>query len=126
MHKLQELKERLCNELSEYGERSKLDAQTLDIVDKLAHTVKNLDKIISESGYSGARYRRDDMGRFVGDYQNGYSMNRDGYYSGDSMHDGYSMNYSRDMKNIKDELRDIMNSADGHTKQSLQRIISQM
>ena len=121
MHKLQELKERLCNELSEYGERSKLDAQTLDIVDKLAHTVKNLDKIISEGGYSGARYRRDDMGRFVGD--NGYSMNRDGYYSGDNMHDGY---YSRDMKNIKDELRDIMNSADGHTKQSLQRIISQM
>lgn len=119
MHKLQELKERLCNELSEYGERSKLDAQTLDIVDKLAHTVKNLDKIINESGYSGARYRRDDMGRFAGDYQNGY-------YSGDSMHDGYSMSYSRDMKNIKDELRDIMNSADGHIKQSLQRIISQM
>jgi hypothetical protein len=117
MHKLEELKQRLCDELSEYADRSKLDAQTLEVVDKLAHTVKNLDKIIENTGYSGTRRR------YAYDGQNGYSMNRNGYYSGDDSYNGYSMD---SMQDIKKELRDIMNSADGHTKQSLQRIISQI
>ena len=46
MHAIYDLKETLCKELEEYGSRGELTAGTLDVVDKLAHTIKNLDKII--------------------------------------------------------------------------------
>lgn len=55
MHKLEELKEMLCKELEEYGERDNLDVGGLDVVDKLAHAVKNINKIIEsdDESYSG-------------------------------------------------------------------------
>ena len=45
MDAIYELKEKLCDELEEYGDK-KLDAGSLEVIDKLAHTIKNLDKII--------------------------------------------------------------------------------
>lgn len=97
MHELYELKEALMSELEEYGSKE-MTAVSLDVVDKLAHTIKNLDKIIekceedeysgnsylrrnesrrsyadgerSNYGMSGARRKRDSMGR----YSRGYSM----------------------------------------------------
>ncbi len=75
MRELHELKERLIDELKEYG-RKDLSAGSLEMIDKLAHATKNLCKIIesSEEGkysYDGdnghsERYsgRRDSMGRF--------------------------------------------------------------
>jgi hypothetical protein len=120
MHKTEQIREMLCKELDSYADK-KLDVGTLDVVDKLSHAIKNLDKIIeNETGYSGRAYRRDSMGRFSGD-----TMDYNDRYSRDDMN-GYSMNYSRDMHNIKRELTEIMNTADGRTKQNLQRIISEM
>jgi hypothetical protein len=118
MHKLEELKEMLTRELESYSTKTKLDASTLDVVDKLTHTIKNLDKIFEDDGYSGRNYRRDSMGRYVGNYD--YSMD-------DRMYDnGYSMRYSRDAQSIKNELKDIMNDVGETTRQKLQRIVSQM
>lgn len=65
MDGLYELKEMLCKELEEYGKKGELTAGSLEIVDKLAHAVKNLGKIIEmveeddEMGYSerGGSYR---------------------------------------------------------------------
>ena len=59
MHELHDLREMLCKELKEYGMKGDLSAGTLDIVDKLCHAIKNLDKIIEvdESEYSGRSYR---------------------------------------------------------------------
>lgn len=63
MHGIYELKEMLCKELEEYGAKGELTAGSLEIVDKLAHAIKNLDKIIEaseeEGGYSerGGSYR---------------------------------------------------------------------
>lgn len=97
MHELYKLKDMLCEELKEYGSKSEMSAGSLEIVDKLSHAIKNLDKIIEkyeeeEEGYSGnymyerggnrggsyaytrsrgANARRDSMGR----YSNGYSRN---------------------------------------------------
>ena len=76
MHELYELKEKLCDELKEYGSKD-LSAGTLDVVDKLAHAVKNIDKIIEVyedegDGYSSRSYP-DGMG---GSYVRG---GRDGY-----------------------------------------------
>lgn len=56
MHEIYELKEMLCKELEEYGRKGEISTGTLEVVDKLAHTVKNLGKIIEmgeEEGYSG-------------------------------------------------------------------------
>lgn len=57
MQDLYELKEMLCDELKEYGKKGELTTGNLEVVDKLAHTIKNLDKIIEayeEEEYSGA------------------------------------------------------------------------
>ena len=75
MHELYELKDRLCDELKEFGSKE-MSAGSLDTIDKLAHAIKNLDKIIDHDDYSGdympmrdrsyAR-RRDAMGRYRSD-----------------------------------------------------------
>lgn len=58
MHKLYELKDQLCKELESYADRQTLDLQTLDVIDKLAHSTKNICKIIEfceqDSGYNGS------------------------------------------------------------------------
>ena len=63
MHDIYKLKEMLCEELEEYGRKGEMTPGTLEVVDKLAHAVKNLDKIIetADEEYSG-----DDMS-----YRNG-------------------------------------------------------
>lgn len=123
MHKTEQIREMLCKELDSYADK-KLDGGVLEVVDKLAHAIKNLDRIIeNKGGYSGRAYERDSRGRFSGDTQNGYSMDYNDRYSRDDMQNGYSMN---PMHNIKRELTEIMNMADGRTKQNLQRIISEM
>ena len=63
MKELHDLKEKLCEELKEYGKKD-LSAGSLDVIDKLAHTVKNLDKIIDGESYSqryGGNYTRRGM-----------------------------------------------------------------
>ena len=123
MHNTEQIREMLCKELDSYADK-KLDGGVLEVVDKLAHAIKNLDRIIeNKGGYSGRAYERDSRGRFSGDTQNGYSMDYNDRYSRDDMQNGYSMN---PMHNIKRELTEIMNTADGRTKQNLQRIISEM
>lgn len=48
MHELYELKEKLCEELEKYGQQE-LTAGSLEVIDKLAHAVKNLHKIIESA-----------------------------------------------------------------------------
>lgn len=96
MHELYELKETLCKNLEEYGRKKDLKAGDLDVIDKLSHSIKNLDKVIEkyeEEEYSGARGRgsnakRDSMGRYSSAMG---MMDRDGYSMRDNMmRDGYS------------------------------------
>ena len=104
MHKLYELKELLCEELEKYGDKRELSAGSLDVIDKLAHAAKNVDKLIeADDGYSG-RYmpdrsyarRRDSMGR-----------------------------YSRD--GMADKLRELMKDApDEHSREEIRRLADKM
>ena len=48
MEELYKLKQTLCNELEEYSKKEKMSAGDLDVVDKLSHTIKNIDKIIEK------------------------------------------------------------------------------
>ena len=124
MDKLHELKEMLCEELEEYGSKDKLDVGGLDIVDKLAHAIKNIDKIIeayNEEGYSGeymyANGNRD-MGSRRSYRGRSYARRRDsmGRYSREG---GYSM----DGGEIVEEIRGLMNSApDEYTRKELEKL----
>lgn len=60
MDELHELREKLCNELKGYGKRE-MSTGSLEVIDKLAHAIKNIDKIMSyHEGYSEMRRSRDD------------------------------------------------------------------
>lgn len=81
MHELEKLKEMLCKELESFGSKGELSAGSLDTIDKLAHAVKNLCKVIemTEEEYSSRG----------GSYRNSY----------DGSYDGGSMRYSREGSN---------------------------
>ena len=136
MHELYELKEMLCKELEEYGQKGELTAGSLEVVDKLANTIKNLCKIIEmyeddEYSSSGGSYE-DGMGgsyaRGGGSYARGGNRgggNRGG--GGANQYGSYARGrggrYSRDGGMIED-LRELMQDApDERTKQEFQKFI---
>lgn len=126
MHELYELKETLCDELKEYGKKPQMNAGDLEVVDKLTHTIKNLDKIIEKydeeySGeYSNARgrgrgqnARRDSMGRYSREnYSNTGRYSRRGYSNDD---------------NMISELRELMEEApDNKTRMEFEKFINKI
>ena len=121
MHKLYELKDMLCKELEKYGSKNELTAGSLDVVDKLAHAVKNLDKILEADGeeYSGDMpYMRNTNRSYA--RGRGQNVRRDamGRYS----RDGYSMAGDMAM-----ELKELMQDApDAQTRQDIQRIVDRL
>ena len=131
MNELYELKDMLCKELKEYGEKGELTAGSLDVVDKLAHTIKNLDKIIEtyeeEEGYSSRSYP-DGMG---GSYARRYSREGRSYARGrmNAPRDArgrYSGNYSRD-DGMVEELRELMQDAPNEAiKRDIQRLVDKI
>ena len=131
MHGIYELKEMLCKELEEYGTKGELSAGTLDIVDKLAHSIKNLDKIIESYEEDEGSYAYDD-GMM---YEGGRSMNR----RGGSYARGRGRNANRDSRgryssegysrtgDMVEQLRDMMREApDDRTRQEIQRLVTKM
>lgn len=140
MHDIYALKEMLCDELEEYGRKGEMSAGTLEIVDKLAHAIKNLDKIIEK--YEDEEYSS--MGG--GSYAGRGGMNRGGRSSrgGRSYDGGYNMGgmsnagrrnarrdsrgrYSGDAEEIISQLEDMMDTApDEETRMELQRLVKKM
>lgn len=122
MKHLEDLRETLCRELNEIAEKGELSAGDLETVDKLTHTLKNLDKIMMGEGYSNAGdwYAMGNYGRdgYRVDYRDGTS------YRGrkrDSMG-----RYSRtDAKEeISDKLRRMMDDApDSRTREALEKAL---
>lgn len=120
MHKIYELKDMLCEELEEYGSKDKLDVGGLEIVDKLAHTIKNLDKIIKS--YEEEEYSQ--RGSYEGMNRGSYADRRS---YGRSMRDrGSYRGYSRDHGMVM-ELRDLMEDApDEKTRMEFQKFINKI
>lgn len=123
MHGLYELKEKLCDELEEYGSKE-MTAGSLDVVDKLAHAIKNLDKIIEKydegGSYAGGMSRRSSY------YEDGNSYARGrGGRSYARRRDAMGR-YSRDDEMVM-ELRELMEDApDEKTRQEFQRFIQKI
>ena len=128
MHALYDLKEMLCKELEEYGKKGELSAGALEIVDILAHTIKNLDKIIET-------YEEDDYSNYGGDmpyhgssYDDGrsYARGRGRNARRDSMGRYSSRGYSR-TGDMVEQLRKLMADApDDRTRQKIQSLVSEM
>lgn len=128
MKELYELKEKLMDELAEYGSKE-MSAGSLEVVDKLAHSIKNLCKIIEESEYSemGGSY---DMGNGGSYARGGYSRTgisyADGRGRGSQANRDSRGRYSSDDGMIE-ELRSLMNEApDQKTRMEFDKFIRKM
>lgn len=125
MKHLEDLRETLCRELNEIAEKGELSAGDLETVDKLTHTLKNLDKIMMGEGYSNAGdwYAMGNYGRdgYRVDYRDGTS------YRGrkrDSM-GRYSRTDAKE--DITDKLRRMMDDApDSRTREALEKALRSM
>lgn len=116
MHELYELKNKLSKELEEYGTKE-MSAGSLEIIDKLAHTVKNLGKIIKmaeEDGDYSMDYRRYPRTYQIGGSYRG-GRDRMGRYSSDSMID-----------NAKMQISELMDSAPEQIKNDLRRVMQKL
>lgn len=120
-----ELKDTLCRELDEIAEKGELSAGDLETVDKLTHTLKNLDKIMMGGEYSNAGdwYAMGNYGRdgYRVDYRDGTS------YRGrkrDNM-GRYSRTDARE--DMADKLRRMMDDApDSRTREALEKALRSM
>lgn len=138
MHEIYELKEMLIKELEEYGKKGEMSSGSLEVVDKLAHAIKNLCKIIEaaeEEEYSGRMsYAGGGQGgrggqggggsRGGSSYRGGSYYSRDGgsYRGGGSYARGRGRNANRDSMgrysseggySRTDELEDMVESIRG-------------
>ena len=129
MHEIKNLKEKLCRELEEYSQKGRLDMQTLQVIDTIAHTVKNLNKILDEeakSGFSeGYNYGSNYSSRGSSNYSNGYPDYNYGSVRGNW--NAYSGRYPMGNDMMIDRLRSLMNETnDERTRQEFQNFINRM
>ena len=128
------LEERLCQELEDIGHKPTWDAGDLEIVDMLAHAMKNIEKIIEKkempeyssrngggysSRYDDPMYRNSGMNYGMNNYARNGRYGRSGRYS----RKGYDRGYSMEMAN---DLRDLMADADESVKQDFMRLINKI
>ena len=62
MHDIYQLKEMLMDELKEFWKKGELTAGSLETVDKLSHSIKNLCKIIEDMEMDGEYSTTGDVG----------------------------------------------------------------
>lgn len=136
MHELYELKEKLMKELAEYSQ-GELSTGSLEMIDKLAHAIKNICKICEDmegSSYEGgSNYGRRsyegsgrsyDMSRDGGSnrsYEASYRRGRGRYARRDSMG-----RYAAEGPELASELRELMEDAPEQSKQDFQRLIQKI
>lgn len=143
MDRLYDLREMLCDELKEYGAHDSLDMEALEMVDKLAHALKNIDRVIedSEGGYSeysgynsyNGREGRAGNGTYRGgSYARGRGRNarRDsmGRYASSGRYyrnEGYSR-AEEDMDSMVSELREMMQDLPPEKQTEVQKFIGKM
>lgn len=135
MHELYKLKEMLCKELEEYGSKGELTGGTLEVVDKLAHAVKNLDRIIEAKEMEDEGSYADGMGGSMGgnrySREGGYSRegNRGGRYSREGSYRGGSYARGRGQNARRDSMGRYSNrgySRTGDTEEYIEQLQEMM
>lgn len=120
--KLENLRDTLCGELEKVAKKEEINLSDLDVIDKLTHSIKNLDKVmlgnemIEQYGYefpdySGARRGRD--GDSDGRYNEGSGRGRG--RSRDSYDNSYNGSYERGRSYERDYSRERGYSGHDHS-----------
>ena len=132
MHEIYELKEKLMRELEEYG-KQEMSAGSLEVVDKLAHAIKNICKIIEaaeEEEYSqrGGRYMYAGGG---GSYRGGsYRGGQGGSYArgrGQNARRDSMGRYSSAGEGLAEQLEEMMREAPNEQiRQQMQQLVQQL
>ena len=150
MHEIYEIKEKLMQELADYGSKE-LSAGMLPTIDLLAHAIKNLCKIIEaaeeEGEYSmtggsyergGNSYARGGGGGQGGggSYRNSYARGRGrnvqrdrmGRYSGENRRYSRERGYSRadEMEDMVESIRTMMQELPQDVQQDAQRFVQKL
>lgn len=121
MHKLYELKDELITELEKYAGKQTLDIQTLQVIDTLAHSAKNICKIIDSNEekqmYSGMQ----------APVMPQYSMYPGGQYSMRNTHRDSMGRYSRANSDFRMELQGMIDNAPNESvRQKLMGIMNEV
>ena len=122
MHKLYMLRDTLCEELEEVAKKESISTSDLDTIDKLAHSIKNLDKILmGEGSYNSYGYDRSYDGSYA---RRGRDGDGDGRYNEGRSRDYSRENYSRDMT---EKLRRMMDETSSERERdTIMRCISKL
>ena len=125
MHKLEEIRAMLMRELEECA-KDDISMKSLEVIDKITHSIKSIDTIMAMEGYSnddgsyasGRRYaKRDSMGRYSsrGSYDT-YDSGRNSYYS-----------RAEGKEHLMEELKSLMQDAkDPESRQMLDEWIREL
>lgn len=121
----EDLKRELCKKLDNIKAKGTLGMAEIDIIDKLTHIIKNIDKIMEneDGGYSGRMYSRGGMWNADGTY-NSYAPDMYGKDSSYARGTRYSRNgYSRGADDISERIEEMMDggSLNGDEKMALRR-----
>jgi len=125
MEHMEKLRDMLCEELEHMTEQGEITTGSLEIIDKLTHSIKSIDTIIAmeEAGYSND-YRT----RYDGSYNDGYSR-RGSYARGRNARRDSRGRYSRmeSKEHMAEQLEDMMDETqDPAVKQALQKALKHM
>ena len=110
MRSLEKLRDMLCEELDNIAEQGELNTGALEVIDKLVHSVKNIDKIMMADGYSRTG-EWDAEGYMRG---NSYRRGRDGMGRFTSRDSGYSRDDGTDR--AIEQLEDMLKDAGGESE----------
>jgi hypothetical protein len=125
MEYLDELKEMLCEELEKVVQQGELTAGSLDMVQKLTHSLKSIETIMAMEGYSNDDYYANTSrksynrkGSYNGNYARGYAR-RGSYRRGRSRDD-------EAMKMVEKLERMAEQTEDPASKQAIQQAIESL
>lgn len=128
---LHDLRDMLNEELDKFAKKGELDRSSLDMVDKLTHSVKSIDTILAMDEYSEDNGYSRDGRSYHGNSYDGYSMARGrGRYArrdsrGRYSNDGYSRDDGRE--EMVRQLRDMMEDApDERIRQAIHKAIKEV
>lgn len=109
MEELYELKEKLCKELKKYNEKDGITkAEEVEMIDTLAHAVKNIDKIIMSYEYEdGHSSRSSNSYRFYNVRPQG-NYDRDGHSYARDDRGRYSTHNEHRPDDLMDEFQRLM------------------
>jgi hypothetical protein len=141
MHELYELKEKLMKELAEYS-KEELTTGSLEVIDKLAHAIKNICKVCEDMEGSSYEGRSSYGRRSYEGSRRSYDMSRegsnrsyDGSYDGESSYRRGRGRYARrdsmgryaaEGPELAMELKELMQDAPEESKQDFKRLIQKI